>query len=256
MPKPLVRSGLIYGVHLAILLVTTTDLVSMAALPVMGLVVFAVNAAIDERGREGLGLSVNRAKEVLTLSLMFGLSLFVGRLLLFNLEGISLEVPSVDFSFMRYQILRLVLEIGAVGFWEELIYRGYIQTRLEESWGFKGVLVASFLFGTAHIPSVVFQANYGVTGAAWRVAQTTLSGLMFGYIYMATKSVLLCSVFHGVRNFAWHLIASIALTNGGLLTLNIPFQLFWLLAETSALFVLGEKLFFAKSPNFSAGEGK
>lgn len=83
------------------------------------------------------------------------------------------------------------MTVGA-GFGEETLFRGYFFERLGKLWG-RGtraavatVLVTALLFGLAH---------YSGQGR-WGAEQAVFSGLVFGAIYAATRSLALLMVAH------------------------------------------------------------
>jgi membrane protease YdiL (CAAX protease family) len=81
--------------------------------------------------------------------------------------------------------------IFIVGLIEELIFRGIIQTRLEEFLGpAGGVLLASLLFGVMH-------SSYGTF---YEIVYTFLAGGILGYFFYRTKSLPLVVMIHGFIN--------------------------------------------------------
>jgi membrane protease YdiL (CAAX protease family) len=84
-----------------------------------------------------------------------------------------------------------IIMIFVVGFIEEFIFRGIIQTRLEEFLGpAGGILLASFLFGIMH-------SSYGTP---YEMAYTFLAGGVLGYLFYRTKSLSFVVMFHGCIN--------------------------------------------------------
>ena len=113
----------------------------------------------------------------------------------------------------------VITSVGSVfvaGLGEELIFRGYIQSRLNEVLGrpFRfgdtqfgwGLFITSFLFGLVHIFNGV-DFGHGPLNLQWTWGiGAFLSGtLIFGYLREKTGSVLSGAVFHG-NNAAWALI--------------------------------------------------
>ncbi len=91
---------------------------------------------------------------------------------------------------------------------EEFLYRAVLQTRLAALFRSPaaGVAATALLFGLAHAPGLYLRGGPGVDGWSQDPIQvvaytiTTLSplGLLFGVIYMRTKSLLLVVLLHGL----------------------------------------------------------
>ncbi len=95
-----------------------------------------------------------------------------------------------DLSPVNLLLLTIVM-IFVVGLIEEFIFRGIIQTRLEEFLGpAGGILLASLLFGLMH-------SSYGTP---YEMAYTFLAGGTLGYLFYRTKSLSLVVMIHGFIN--------------------------------------------------------
>lgn len=95
-----------------------------------------------------------------------------------------------------------------VGFGEEIIFRGYIQSRLNEAFGkpFQffgvpfgwGVVIASALFGLTHVGIIASlisrQADLQWAWGLW----TFFGGLVFGFVREKSGSVLAPALLHGL----------------------------------------------------------
>lgn len=94
-----------------------------------------------------------------------------------------------------------------VGFGEEMLYRGYIQSRLNEafsrpyrffgvSWGW-GIVIAALIFGLTHLG--IWNLIRGESSLTWPWAfWTFFSGLVFGFIREKTGSILAPAILHGL----------------------------------------------------------
>jgi membrane protease YdiL (CAAX protease family) len=94
-----------------------------------------------------------------------------------------------------------------VGFGEEIMYRGFVQSRLNQAfgrpftffgvpWGW-GLVLTSLLFGFTHVLNV--DAATGQTGWYWGWGLwTTFGGLTFGYVRERTGNVLAPALLHGL----------------------------------------------------------
>lgn len=113
----------------------------------------------------------------------------------------------------------VMTSVGSVlvaGLGEELIFRGYIQSRLNEVLGrpFRigdtqfgwGLFIASFLFGLAHIfNGVDFMRGPVNFQWTWGLSSFLSGTFIFGYLREKTGSILAGALLHG-NNDAWALI--------------------------------------------------
>lgn len=89
-----------------------------------------------------------------------------------------------------------------VGPFEELLYRGVIQTRLRESFGpVPAIVLASLIFVSIHLPAYGL-GNTVTSLAAIAVSLTALFGgsLIFGGIYEWTGNLTVVALIHGLYN--------------------------------------------------------
>lgn len=94
-----------------------------------------------------------------------------------------------------------VLVCCLVGFSEELLYRGYLQTEAAASLGFpKGLLLASILFGLFHLPhNVIINRQSGAALMA-QVCIQFLIGVAMGLIYHKAGNILTPAASHALLN--------------------------------------------------------
>lgn len=98
-----------------------------------------------------------------------------------------------------------------VGPGEEMLFRGYIQSRLNQafgrpyrffdaSWGW-GVIIAALIFGLMHVLNT-FNPLLGKFDLSWTWGfWTFFAGLVFGYVRERTSGVIAPAILHGVLNF-------------------------------------------------------
>jgi membrane protease YdiL (CAAX protease family) len=107
-----------------------------------------------------------------------------------------------------------VVLFGVVALGEELVFRGYIQTNLQEGAGLPvALMVSSLLFGLFHSlnPNV---SRLGLVNIA-------LAGVALGYGYAVTRNLWLPIAYHFCWNFVQGSILSLPVSGaryGGLLT--------------------------------------
>ena len=102
--------------------------------------------------------------------------------------------------FVNYAVL--------VGFGEEILFRGYIQSRLNEAFGRPlsfysvsfgwGILITNLLFGLMHVgvQRWIMEINQEVT-LAWGT-WTVFSGMVFSFIREKSGSILAPALLHGL----------------------------------------------------------
>jgi membrane protease YdiL (CAAX protease family) len=107
--------------------------------------------------------------------------------------------------------LSIVQQWVFVGIAEEVLFRGYILTRLAKIWAtshkavglISAVAVSSLLFATAHIPQRLYQVTQGEMALAevlGGVIVLLIPGIVFSYLFLRTKNILLVGLIHGSIN--------------------------------------------------------
>jgi len=95
-----------------------------------------------------------------------------------------------------------------VGFAEELLFRGYILTRLVNAWTTRNkrlgevlaITLASLLFATAHIPQRIQQVSRGELTPRMVVTSMVLLifvGAVYAYFFLRTRNILFVGLIHG-----------------------------------------------------------
>jgi membrane protease YdiL (CAAX protease family) len=130
-------------------------------------------------------------------------------------KGTFLVMPAI--LLLSTKAGNILLSIGyfyvLVAFGEEILFRGYIQSRLNEAfgrpyqffgitWGW-GLIIASLIFGLWHVlnPSTVnpFLGTYNLmwSHGLW----TVFLGLILGLVREKTGSIVAPAILHGIVNF-------------------------------------------------------
>ena len=137
---------------------------------------------IERRDRLSLGLVVGEGK-----FLRYSLYAFVG-----------LIIPGFIVGFNKELILSLVEQLLLIGLAEEVLWRGYLQSRLCDWLGvLRGLLLTSFLFGAGHLVSLFSQHGFEYLSNDLMIfSQTFIGGLVLGYIFIRAKSVIPGAIFH------------------------------------------------------------
>jgi membrane protease YdiL (CAAX protease family) len=106
--------------------------------------------------------------------------------------------------------LTFLLMMGLAGFTEEVLFRGFLQTRLEKLLRSRwlAVVAAAFLFGLYHLPYAYLNPrwpSHGDWSTAWSAAlgNGVPGGLILGALYVVSRGNLLaCVVLHSLINVA------------------------------------------------------
>jgi membrane protease YdiL (CAAX protease family) len=110
--------------------------------------------------------------------------------------GVVLGAAPLAFGFPEPQsTFTLLLALYTPVFEEEFLYRGVIQSKLERvlpqerAW-----VVAGVLFGLSHVPNDFFGPFWLASGgdpiiAALRLAEQTAAGLLYGLLYMKSRTL-------------------------------------------------------------------
>jgi len=103
-------------------------------------------------------------------------------------------------------VTTVVFQFLVVGFLEELVFRGYLQSKVialvgDESRsriGF-GIVVASLTFGLVHVPAVVV-AGGSPAAVLFVVVARAGTGIAFGVLYELTHNIYYLMLLHGLGN--------------------------------------------------------
>lgn len=83
-----------------------------------------------------------------------------------------------------------------VGVTEEVVFRAYLQSRSESYFGkYLGLFVASLLFAIFHF-SILFAGKVLDINFIYGIVLNFLGGLLFGIIYIRTRSLIPCILLH------------------------------------------------------------
>jgi membrane protease YdiL (CAAX protease family) len=143
---------------------------------VLGATVFGVGlpvywmTVVRRRPLHDLGLTTQRLGISLALQLVFAAFLYLGAFT-------GIELPAGE------QLVPLVALALAIGFFEALFWRGWVQLRLEESFGIiPGVVLGSLVYAAYHI-------GYGMTTD--EMLFLFWIGVMYATVFRLTKSVFI-----------------------------------------------------------------
>ena len=112
--------------------------------------------------------------------------------------GLMASLVGGSFGALSPATLFALLSSIIIGFGEELVFRGYIQTRLTaQSGAIFGIAATAVLFAFSQFPVGYYcflDVPLGLFYAAWRLS----TGLLFGYMFHRSQSIFPSTIFHGL----------------------------------------------------------
>jgi len=97
---------------------------------------------------------------------------------------------------------------------EELAFRGYILTKLRKLGDRRSLWLSSLLFGAWHYPAAIILWDLGIFGSTLYVLNISLLGVLFGYVFLKSKSLVACSISHAVWNALEYSLFGVGNTEG------------------------------------------
>jgi membrane protease YdiL (CAAX protease family) len=208
--------------------------------PLLGL----INKKIEERGLDGLGLTLPHPLRSLALALILTATLALSYVHIFTRAGVAVALPQMDRAAIAALAQTFLIAVFVIALWEEFTCRGYIQTRLQEAWGFRGVVLSTLMFASLHLPSAVLEFAYAPRGVLLHLLEMTVRGFTLAIIYWRTRSTPTTIAVHGLRNVAFTIAAATAgLTAGEMHLIQPGAQLLWRAAEALLAWALARWLF-------------
>ena len=133
-----------------------------------------------------LGLNIDKKLFIyLPLATIIG---FLMALIEYNILNPISFFKDINFSDIILIVVIMIFFIGTV---EELIFRSILQTRIQKVFGLnEGVLLSGGIFGLMHM-------SYGLIG---EIIFAGMFGIILGYIFEKTKSLIFIVSIHGIEN--------------------------------------------------------
>jgi membrane protease YdiL (CAAX protease family) len=116
-------------------------------------------------------------------------------------------------------MLLILLTATAVGFVEEVIFRGMMLQALLSRGPWQAAIISSLIFGVAHSLNLLFGANLGAT--LLQIGYTLALGFMFAALALRTHTILLLIVAHSLTDFFGFLAYNSSVVTTGLSALVI-----------------------------------
>jgi membrane protease YdiL (CAAX protease family) len=200
-----------------------------------GMVFWAIKR--DRISREQLGFSYGKLREALIMFIIAWVVILAIAILIILTAAENKNVASYFNS--PWDILEQWLFVGMA---EELFFRGYVLTRLLHSFRHltksrgicAAVVCSSVLFAVWHIPNFLYRQSHGTLDPGIGVLLLSLGyvficGLLFSYIFLRTRNIIFCGLFHGSGN------APLVTNMTGDWKLIIPSLVFIAVIETAQL---------------------
>lgn len=153
--------------------------------------IFLVLAVVIFRGEgiRSIGIRKSNISKSIIIGILLGIIYFILINKTFKINKV-IEVMSTE-SFETF------INFFIVGFSEEVIFRGYLQTRLSSWIGIKkGYLLTVIIFSFYHLPNRMIIGEMSFYGALVNCVALIPISLTFGYIMIKTKNVIAGSIFH------------------------------------------------------------
>ncbi len=167
---------------------------ALAMWTALGLAIVFVAAKATHQSWTSVGLSRQSLPRMVVLGLVLGAIDVIAVGLLYPGAGIPGAV-TLALGFVAMTI---------VGFSEEIVYRGYLQTRFEGKWGtWVGLAVATAVFAFAHFPGSYVLYSGSVADALLSAVGRIGSGLLLGYFYIRSRNVVPGAIFHTLNDWAF-----------------------------------------------------
>jgi membrane protease YdiL (CAAX protease family) len=172
----------------------TVDLTFVAWMALFYAIGFLIVIALMKKTRQKLG-TVGIDKNDIGRMVAFGLIIGAISFIIWGLLAPYFEGGFTGFSSSLVYALILTT---MVGFSEEILFRGYVQTRLSAYGGrIKGLVFTSLLFAFWHFAADYYHVASGdvLATLAWCSVRVPFS-LLFGYIMLKTQNIVPSAIFH------------------------------------------------------------
>lgn len=130
----------------------------------------------------------------------------IHKIVLWYLPAILIEVVGLFVGFdnntVKYILIALFMTI-AVGFAEEIYFRGIILRTLEVLGSKKAIIISALIFGVTHIGNVIGGAD--VMQTLIQISYAFIIGIVFAQLFIITKSLYPVILWHFVHDFLCYL---------------------------------------------------
>ncbi len=166
-----------------------------------------VIAFLRRQGLASIGIKKNNMLKSILLGILFAIPLILPTIFI----GIS---KGYDFANIEDIIWEFLYYLLCIGFVEELVFRGFIQTRIRGLIKNKklSVVIVGLMFGFLHIPFQMLKANMSILQFIQQdivhLITTVILHIYFVYIYERDDNIIAPTITHTLINFISHIFIS------------------------------------------------
>jgi membrane protease YdiL (CAAX protease family) len=126
--------------------------------------------------------------------------------------GACFHVLHPRFKLPEGFLMLTAAQLVVVALPEELFFRGYVQGRLEDAWPPKWNLFGARVGGAWIVSSALFALGHYLVTFEPQMLTRFFPGLVFGWMFARTRSILAGTIFHATCNLLMEVLATSFLT--------------------------------------------
>ncbi|MDF2677869.1 MAG: Abortive infection protein [Bacillota bacterium] len=151
---------------------------------------------LNKESLSSIGITKKNSIKSIILGFVIGLAYF------FLTDIKSFKILNILTAQSIKALSHLFLYYMVVGLGEEVLYRGYLQTRLIHWFGEKkGWILASIIFAFMHLGQRMIINKMQISQAMLGCIALLPMSLLLGYTMLKTKNIISCSILHTFINF-------------------------------------------------------
>ena len=157
---------------------------------------------LERKSLSSIGLLRKNLIKNILIGIVLGIFISAEAILTKNIKsGHSVFNPD---NLPVLSILGVYLLSFATGFTEEVVFRGYILTRFEETFknGFISIALSSLLFVIVHFPLIIFVLKYSLSDLINYSVLILILGILNGLMFKQTKTLTAPTIIHSFWNFS------------------------------------------------------
>ncbi len=150
-------------------------------------IIVVIFTLLRKRNSQDIGLSTKNLGKILVITvIVFGVTFVM------NLWALYLKISpypiKIEISSLKVALIIIGMGVINPGLIEELLFRGFVLSKLERFLEWKwALLISAFLFGIIHVKQGIFP----VIGSIYL-------GLLFGYFFHCVRSIIPLVIGHGL----------------------------------------------------------
>jgi membrane protease YdiL (CAAX protease family) len=201
----LIVSGLAFALHMGPM--------SQVLVLLMGLAVLPIQKFIHKRPLSDLGFRACSWKQLIIAALLpCGIVGSIALIDIFGGTAVVQPLTTLKNPFTGGTPMTSVLDLaGFLAVYtgilfclefvtEELMFRGYILGALRRLGERKAVLISAGIFAIWHLPLAIWEVGFDPARTTIYIANMFLLGMLFGYVYVESNSLIPAALFHALWN--------------------------------------------------------